>query len=86
MKIKTKTKILDWHFRLALQHWHSMCVFCTYVISTKILYVAKNIADFDSLHLSQQFFSYAGTVLPGLNQYYAGINMSCSMTQCSAQG
>ena len=38
---------------------------------------------FDSLCRSQQFFSYVGTGLPGLNQYWARINESCSRTQCS---
>ena len=37
----------------------------------------------DSLHLSQQFFSHAGTGLPGLNQYYAVDKMSRSRTQHS---
>ena len=32
---------------------------------------------------SQQSFSFFGTGFPGLNQYYAGINVSCSRTQCS---
>ena len=36
---------------------------------------------FDSLCPSQQFFSYVGTGLPGLNQYQARINVSCSRTQ-----
>ena len=35
---------------------------------------------------SQQFFSYAGTGLPGLNQYLARIDVSCSMTQHSDAG
>ena len=26
---------------------------------------------FNSLHHNQQFFSHVGTILPGLNQYYA---------------
>ena len=39
-----------------------------------------------SLHPSQQFFSYVGIGLPGLNQYYAGIDVFCSRTQCSATG
>ena len=38
-----------------------------------ILYVPVNI-----------FFSYVGMGLPGLNQYLAGINVSCSRTQRSA--
>ena len=41
---------------------------------------------FDSLRPSQQFFSYAGTGLPGLNQYYARINVSFSRTQGSDAG
>ena len=32
---------------------------------------------------NQQFFSYVETGLPGLNQYSAWINVSCSRTQCS---
>ena len=32
---------------------------------------------FDSLRPRQQSVSYVGTGLPGLNQYLAGINMSC---------
>ena len=36
---------------------------------------------FDSLHTSQQLFSYVGMGLPGLNQYSARINVSCSRTQ-----
>ena len=31
----------------------------------------------------QQSFSYLGTGLPGLNQYSARIDVSCSRTQCS---
>ena len=38
---------------------------------------------FDSLGPSQQFFSYIVTGLPGLNQYLARINVSCSRTQRS---
>ena len=38
---------------------------------------------FESLCPSQQFFSYVGTGLPGLNQYSARINVSYSRTQCS---
>ena len=41
---------------------------------------------FDSLLPSQQFFSYVGTGLPGLNQYKASINVSCSRTQRSEDG
>ena len=33
---------------------------------------------FDSLRPGQQFFSYVGTGLPGLNQYKVGVNVSCS--------
>ena len=32
------------------------------------------------------FFSYVGTGLPGLNQHLSGINVSCSRTQHSAAG
>ena len=35
---------------------------------------------FDSLCLSQQFFSYVAMGLPRLNQYKAKINVSCSRT------
>ena len=35
---------------------------------------------FDSLRPSQQFFSHVGTGLPGLNQYQAEDNVSCSRT------
>ena len=35
---------------------------------------------FDSLHPRQQFFSFVGMGLPGLNQYLARINVSCSRT------
>ena len=38
---------------------------------------------FDSLRPCQQFFSYIRTGLPGLNQYLARINVSCSRTQRS---
>ena len=38
---------------------------------------------FDSLRPSQQSFSYVGTGLPGLNQYWERINVSCSRTQRS---
>ena len=38
---------------------------------------------FDSLRTSQQFFSYIRMGLPGLNQYLARINVSCSGTQHS---
>ena len=41
---------------------------------------------FDSLRPSQQFFRNVGTGLPGLNQYPAGIKVSCSRTQHSASG
>ena len=41
---------------------------------------------FDSLRPSQQSFSYIGMSLPGLNQYQARINMSCSRTQHSDAG
>ena len=41
---------------------------------------------FDSLHPSQQFFSHAGTGLPGLNQYLAQDKVFCSRTQRSASG
>ena len=41
---------------------------------------------FDSLHPSQQSFSYVGTGPPGLNQYLEKINVSCSRTQCSDAG
>ena len=34
----------------------------------------------------QQSISYVGTGLPGLNQYYARINVSCSRTQRSDPG
>ena len=34
----------------------------------------------------QQSFSYVGTGLPGLNQYKARINVSCSRTQHSDAG
>ena len=34
----------------------------------------------------QQSFSFVGTGLPGLNQYYARINVSCSRTQHSNAG
>ena len=34
----------------------------------------------------QQSFSYAGMGLPGLNQYIARINVSCSRTQRSDAG
>ena len=34
----------------------------------------------------QQSFSYVGTDLPGLNQYWARINVSCSRTQRSDAG
>ena len=38
---------------------------------------------FDSLHPSQHFFSYVLTGLPGLNQYQARNDVSCSRTQRS---
>ena len=38
---------------------------------------------FDSLRPSQ-FFRFVRTGIPGLNQYKAGINASCSRTQPSA--
>ena len=41
------------------------------------------VVGFDSLCPSQQFFSYVGTGLPGLNQYKVRINFSCSRTQRS---
>ena len=41
---------------------------------------------FDSLRPSQQFFSYVGMGLPGLNQYFARINVSRSRTQHSDAG
>ena len=45
-----------------------------------------NLILFYSLHPSQQSFSYIGMVLPGLNQYLARINVSCSRTQRSDTG
>ena len=42
--------------------------------------------NFDSLRPGQQSFSYIGTGLPGLNQYYARINVSCSRPQHSDAG
>ena len=41
---------------------------------------------FCSLHPSQQFFSYVGTGFPGLKQYLAWINVSCSRTQHRDKG
>ena len=38
------------------------------------------------LYVHQQSFSYAGTGLPGLNQYQARINVSCSRPQGSDAG
>ena len=37
---------------------------------------------FDSLCPSQQFFSYVGTGLPGLNQYYARISCLVCLSVC----
>ena len=44
--------------------------------------------SFDSLQPSQQFFSYVGMGLPGLNQYYKQgiIHVFCSRGQHSAAG
>ena len=53
--------------------WNGTCSSCLFVW-------------FDSLCRSQQFFSYVGTGLPGLNQYWARINESWSRTQCSNAG
>ena len=47
---------------------------------------SRNSVWFDSLHPSQQFFSYIRTGLPVLNQYQTRINVSCSRTQCSDAG
>ena len=41
---------------------------------------------FDYLRPIQLFFSYVQTGLPGLNQYWALINVPCSGTQCSDAG
>ena len=41
---------------------------------------------FDSLRPSQQFSSYVWMGLPGLNQFWARINVSCSRTQHSDAG
>ena len=38
------------------------------------------------LYIQSTIFSYVGTGLPGLNQYLARINVSCSRTQCSDAG
>ena len=45
------------------------------------LFLAKFVL-FD-LRPSQQFFGDVGMCLPGLNHYYARINVSCSRTKCS---
>ena len=41
---------------------------------------------FDLILYVQQSFSYVGTGLPGLNQYLARINVSCSRSQPSDAG
>ena len=41
---------------------------------------------FDCLRPSQQFFSYVRTGIPGWNQYYARVNVSCSRTQSCDPG
>ena len=38
------------------------------------------------LYFPSKSFSYVGTGLPGLNQYYARINVPCSRTQCNDAG
>ena len=44
-----------------------------------------NVCLFDSLRRRQQFFSYVGTGLPRLNQYYAGINVLLKDTTLCGQ-
>ena len=44
-------------------------------VSTTVVFQWSLFVWFDSLCPSQQSFSYAGTGLPGLNQYYARINV-----------
>ena len=52
--------------RLSLSTYQPVCVMNVYLF-----------VWFNSLRPSQHFFSYVGTGLFGLNQFYAGINVSC---------
>ena len=52
-------------------------------LSWAFIYMYNSFVWFDSLCPSQQPFSYVGMGLPGLNQYKARINVSCSWTQGS---
>ena len=61
------------HCVLSLKAVHINLLFCLFIL-------------FDFIHPSQQIFSYVGMCLPGLNLYLAGINVSCSRTQCSTVG
>ena len=49
------------------------------IVNTKNINLSR-FCLFDSLHPCQQSFSYVETGLPGLNQYLARINVSCSRT------
>ena len=62
---------------------HSVGIYFRNWIKRNILVI---FVCFDSLCPSQEFFSYVGTGLPGLNQYSARIKVSCSRTQHSVAG
>ena len=56
-------------------------------VSTRVQTVCKGLfVRFDSLCLSQRFLSHVEMGLPGLNQYYAEDQGSCSRTQHSYAG
>ena len=49
----------------------------------KVEYIKRFFVCFDSLRPINKFYSYKGTGLPELNEYYARINVSCSKTHGS---
>ena len=54
----------DWRFKGLIGWFHN---------SSGMMLDKKRQNNLDSLHPSQQSFSYVGTCLPGLKQYYARI-------------
>ena len=57
------------------------CTLQGFTVNSVLLFVS-----FDSLNFSQQFFSYVRTGFPGMKQYLARINVSCSSTQHNDAG
>ena len=54
-------------------------LFITFIPSDNVFIMLANVVVFfNSLHLSQQFFSHVWTGIPGFNQYLAEDKVSCS--------